>query len=82
MITKSGQQEEAVIREEEQSPLSDEDYKRAGGLQEQDVFPTDGGLALYSADYFEGDIIGSLVNPFPLSLPIVSLSSHLLFTRF
>lgn len=64
-----------MIREEEQSPLSEEDYKRAGGLRDQDVFPPDGGLSLYSSDYFEGDIIASLVNPSPLLLSIVSIRS-------
>lgn len=62
-IMREGQQDEEVIRQEELSPLSDEDYKRAGGLKAQDAFPTDGGLALYSPHYFEGDIIGSPVNP-------------------
>jgi hypothetical protein len=79
-----------VIHEEEKSPLSVEDYKRAGGLEEQDKSPSDGGLSLYSTDYFEGDIIQPLVNPptasrfccIPsLSLFLLFLLSHFLLTK-
>lgn len=62
-----------MIHEEEKNPLNVEDYKRAGGLEEQDKSPRDGGLSLYSTDYFEGDIMSKLVNPTALFHPFCSI---------
>lgn len=45
-------------------PLNELDFRRSHKLKNEDISPTDGGLSLYTASYFEGDIIG----PKPVSV--------------
>lgn len=45
-------------------PLTELDFRRSRLLKNEDVSPSDGGLGLYTASYFEGDIIG----PKPVSI--------------